>query len=56
MHEGGHALYEQDISDELYGTGLATGVSMGIHESQSRFYENMIGRSKGFWSISSNSG
>ena len=49
MHEGGHALYEQDISDELYGTGLATGVSMGIHESQSRFYENMIGRSKGFW-------
>ncbi|WP_026291329.1 carboxypeptidase M32 [Coprothermobacter platensis] len=49
MHEGGHGLYEQDISDSLYGTGLATGVSMGIHESQSRFYENMIGRSKGFW-------
>lgn len=49
MHEGGHALYEQDIPDDLYDTGLATGVSMGIHESQSRFYENMIGRSKGFW-------
>lgn len=50
IHEGGHAIYEQDIPDELKGTGLATGVSMGIHESQSRFYENIIGRSKEFWS------
>lgn len=49
IHEGGHAIYEQDIPDELIGTGLATGVSMGIHESQSRFYENIIGRSKAFW-------
>jgi carboxypeptidase Taq len=49
IHEGGHAIYEQDIPDELKGTMLATGVSMGIHESQSRFYENIIGRSRPFW-------
>ncbi len=49
MHEGGHALYEQNISPELNGTPLCTGTSNGIHESQSRFWENIIGRSKGFW-------
>ncbi|HYE81371.1 MAG TPA: carboxypeptidase M32 [Clostridia bacterium] len=49
MHEGGHALYEQNISPELNGTPLCTGASMGIHESQSRFWENIIGRSRGFW-------
>ncbi len=49
IHEGGHGIYEQNIADELKGTGLATGVSMGIHESQSRFYENMLGRSEAFW-------
>jgi carboxypeptidase Taq len=49
IHEGGHALYEQNISPELIGTPLATGTSMGIHESQSRFWENMIGRSLPFW-------
>lgn len=49
IHEGGHAIYEQDIPDDLKGTMLATGVSMGIHESQSRFYENIIGRSRPFW-------
>ncbi|NPV88990.1 carboxypeptidase M32 [Coprothermobacteraceae bacterium] len=49
LHEGGHALYEQGIADDLVGTGLANGVSMGIHESQSRFYENFIGRSREFW-------
>lgn len=49
IHEGGHAIYEQDVPDELKGTGLATGVSMGIHESQSRYYENILGRSKEFW-------
>ena len=48
IHEGGHGLYEQHISDELIGTGLEHGASMGIHESQSRFYENIIGRSKEF--------
>lgn len=50
IHEGGHALYEQNISPELVGTPLCTGTSMGIHESQSRFWENMIGRSRSFWS------
>lgn len=49
IHEGGHAIYEQDIPDSLKGTMLATGVSMGIHESQSRFYENILGRSLSFW-------
>lgn len=49
IHEGGHALYEQNISRDLVGTGLCTGTSMGIHESQSRFWENKVGRSQGFW-------
>lgn len=45
IHEGGHAKYELGIQDELQYTCLAGGVSMGVHESQSRFYENIIGRS-----------
>lgn len=49
IHEGGHALYEQNISKDLMGTPLCTGTSMGIHESQSLFYENIIGRSYPFW-------
>lgn len=49
IHEGGHALYEQGISPELIGTPLCQGASMGIHESQSRFWENMIGRTREFW-------
>ncbi|MGY0691733.1 carboxypeptidase M32 [Virgibacillus sp. FSP13] len=49
IHEGGHALYEQNISHQLAGTPLATGTSMGIHESQSLFWENFIGRSEAFW-------
>ena len=48
IHEGGHAKYELGIADELQYTCLAGGVSMGVHESQSRFYENLIGRSKPF--------
>ena len=48
IHEGGHAMYELGIADELQGTVLADGASMGIHESQSRFYENLIGRSEAF--------
>ncbi|AQR98009.1 carboxypeptidase M32 [Clostridium saccharoperbutylacetonicum] len=51
IHEGGHGLYEQHISDELIGTGLEHGASMGIHESQSRFYENIVGRSEEFLKI-----
>jgi carboxypeptidase Taq len=49
IHEGGHAMYEQDIPSSLVGTSLFRGVSMGIHESQSRFWENIIGRSRAFW-------
>lgn len=49
IHEGGHALYEQNISFDLIGTPLCTGTSMGIHESQSLFYENFVGRNLSFW-------
>ena len=49
LHECGHAIYEQNIADDIAGTILGSGTSMGIHESQSRFYENIIGRSPGFW-------
>ena len=50
IHECGHAIYEQNISQEYEGTILCSGTSMGIHESQSLFYENFVGRNKGFWS------
>ncbi len=49
IHECGHALYEQNISKDLIGTNLCGGASMGIHESQSRFYENKVGSSRAFW-------
>ena len=49
IHEGGHALYEQNISRDLIGTPLCGGTSMGIHESQSLFYENIVGRDYSFW-------
>jgi len=48
IHEGGHALYDLNSADELAYTLLDGGVSMGIHESQSRFYENLLGRSRAF--------
>ena len=48
IHEGGHAKYELGVRDDLQYTCLAGGVSMGVHESQSRFYENLIGRSRPF--------
>lgn len=48
IHEGGHALYDTGSDDELAYTVLDGGVSMSIHESQSRFYENIIGRSRAF--------
>lgn len=51
IHEGGHALYEQHITDEISNTILGNGTSMGIHESQSRIYENMFGRSREFLSF-----
>ena len=49
IHETGHGIYEQQIGDNLQDTILGTGGSMGIHESQSRFYENIIGRDFHFW-------
>lgn len=49
IHEGGHAIYEQNISKELVDTLLCDGASMGIHESQSLFYENFVSRHQGFW-------
>ncbi|GAE30538.1 carboxypeptidase M32 [Halalkalibacter hemicellulosilyticus] len=49
IHEGGHALYEQNISEELIGTPLCDGTSMGIHESQSLFWEKFIGKHYSFW-------
>ena len=48
IHEGGHALYELGADDCYNYTALSGGVSMGIHESQSRFYENIVGRSRAF--------
>ena len=48
IHEGGHALYELGCGDEYEFTNLSGGASMSIHESQSRFYENIIGRSRAF--------
>ena len=48
IHEGGHALYDTGSDKELAWTVLDGGVSMGIHESQSRFYENLLGRSRAF--------
>lgn len=49
LHEGGHALYEQNISPAFAGLPLCEGTSMGIHESQSRLWENLVGRSLPFW-------
>ena len=48
IHEGGHAIYEMGVEDAYNHTCLTGGASMGIHESQSRFYENIIGRSREF--------
>jgi carboxypeptidase Taq len=49
LHEAGHALYEQGIDPRFEGTPLAEGASSGIHESQSRLWENLVGRSEPFW-------
>jgi len=51
IHEAGHAMYEQGISPLLEGTPLARGTSLGVHESQSRLWENVIGRSRAFWGV-----
>jgi carboxypeptidase Taq len=49
IHETGHALYEQGVNERYLGTPLAEALSYGIHESQSRMWENFVGRSKPFW-------
>ncbi len=49
LHEAGHALYEQGIRADFEATPLAGGTSSGVHESQSRTWENLVGRSRGFW-------
>ena len=49
VHECGHGLYEQGFAPALWRTSVATAPSLGLHESQSRFYENVIGRSLPFW-------
>lgn len=49
IHESGHAMYEQGIRMDLEGTPLANGTSSGVHESQSRLWENVVGRSRNFW-------
>ncbi|MDF1515763.1 MAG: carboxypeptidase M32, partial [Anaerolineae bacterium] len=49
LHESGHAMYEQGSNPVYDGTPLAGGTSSGVHESQSRLWENIIGRSRGFW-------
>jgi carboxypeptidase Taq len=49
LHEAGHAMYEQGIDPAFDGTPLGGGVSSGVHESQSRLWENLVGRSRPFW-------
>ncbi len=51
LHEAGHAMYEQGIDKELRRTPLACGSSLAFHESQSRMWENLVGRSKAFWNF-----
>jgi carboxypeptidase Taq len=49
FHEAGHAMYEQGVNPEYDATSLQGGASSGVHESQSRTWENLVGRSRGFW-------
>ena len=49
LHETGHGLYEQGLTGAIEGTFCGTAASLGLHESQSRFWENMVGRSQAFW-------
>ena len=49
LHEAGHGIYEQGLPTDQYGLPLGQYVSMGIHESQSRLWENLVGRSRSFW-------
>ena len=49
LHEAGHGMYEQGLSREAFGTAMGEPASLGIHESQSRMWENLVGRSRSFW-------
>src|SRR5439155_2566923 len=49
LHETGHALYEQNLPAEHFGTPLGSACSVGVHESQSRLWENQVGRGRPFW-------
>lgn len=49
LHEAGHGMYEQGLPSAQYGLPLGSSVSLGIHESQSRMWENLVGRSREFW-------
>ncbi|MEO1498135.1 MAG: carboxypeptidase M32 [Planctomycetota bacterium] len=49
LHEAGHGLYEQGLPADWFGLPQGTAISLGIHESQSRMWENLVGRSRGFW-------
>ena len=49
LHEAGHGLYDQGLDPAYYGTPMGEAVSLGIHESQSRLWENLVGRSRAFW-------
>ncbi len=49
IHEGGHGIYDQGLSEAGFGTPLGEAISLGIHESQSRLWENSVGRSLPFW-------
>ncbi len=49
LHEAGHGIYDQGLDPEAFGTPLGSAVSLGIHESQSRLWENQVGRSRAFW-------
>ena len=49
LHEAGHGIYEQGLNTKFFGLPMGQAVSLGIHESQSRMWENLVGRSKAFW-------
>src|SRR5439155_13673071 len=49
LHEAGHGIYEQGLDRSAYGSPMGSACSLGIHESQSRMWENFVGRSRPFW-------
>ena len=49
LHEAGHGIYDQGLRTDLYGLPPSEAVSLGIHESQSRLWENLVARSRPFW-------